>query len=69
LISVFSNAADAMNYIEKTMAVANREIFPWLPADKYSFIIVSPDNLKRMIEEKTIEKYLQFIRSQLPGKF
>lgn len=69
LISVFSNAADAMNYIEKTMAVANREIFPWLPANKYSFIIVSPDNLKRMIEEKTIEKYLQFIRSQLPGKF
>jgi hypothetical protein len=69
LISPFANANEALVYIEKTVPIANREIFPWLGADKYKFWIVSPDNLKRMIEEKTIEVYLNFIKGQLPGKF
>ena len=69
LISVFANANDALNYIEKTAPIASKEIFPWLAADKYKFLIVSPDNIKRIMEEKSVEAYLQFIRSQLPGKF
>jgi hypothetical protein len=69
LISVFANANDALTYIEKTAPVASKEIFPWLTADKYKFLIVSPDNIKRMMEEKSVEAYIQFIRSQLPGKF
>jgi len=69
VISLFANAADALGYVEKTAPIASREIFPWLPAEKYRFTIVSPNNLKRMLEEKTTEPYLQFIRSQFPGKF
>ena len=69
LISLFANAAEALGYVEKTAPIASKEVFPWLPAEKYKFVIVSPNNLKRMLEEKTTEPYLQFIRSQLPGKF
>ena len=69
LISVFANAAEALGYVEKTAPIASKEIFPWLPAEKYSFVIISPNNLKKVLEEKVTAPYLQFIRTQIPGKF
>lgn len=69
LISVFANAAEALGYVEKTAPIASKEIFPWLPAEKYSFVIISPNNLKKVLEEKVTGPYLQFIRAQIPGKF
>jgi outer membrane protein assembly factor BamD (BamD/ComL family) len=69
LISVFANAVEALGYVEKTAPIASKEIFPWLPAEKYSFVIISPDNLKKVLEEKVTGPYLQFIRGQIPGKF
>jgi hypothetical protein len=68
-ISGFENASDALNYTDLSIPAGAKEIFPWLPAEKYAFIIISPENKIRMIEEKTTERYLQFLRSQLPGKF
>ena len=69
LISVFTNAADALNYVEKTAPIGSKEIFPWLQADKYKFIIVSPENLKKMTEDKSTDEYIRFLQQQLPGKF
>jgi tetratricopeptide (TPR) repeat protein len=69
LISVFTNAADALSYVEKTAPIGSKEIFPWLQADKYKFIIVSPENLKKMTEDKSTEEYIRFLQQQLPGKF
>lgn len=69
LVTLFPNAADALGYVEKAVAIASKEIFPWLQAEKYKFIIVSPNNLKKMLDDKTTEPYLQFIKGQLPGKF
>ncbi|MEY4738739.1 MAG: hypothetical protein RLZZ05_123, partial [Bacteroidota bacterium] len=69
LISVFANAAEALGYVQKTAPIASKEIFPWLPAEKYNFIIISPNNLKKVLEEKVTGPYLQFIRAQIPGKF
>ena len=69
LISFFNNAADALVYVEKTSPLAPREIFPWLQADKYRFYIVSPDNLKKMMEDKDTAAYIKFLQQQLPGKF
>ena len=69
LISVFTNAADALSYVEKTAPIGSKEIFPWLQADKYKFIIVSPENLKKMTEDKSTDEYIRFIQQQLPGKF
>jgi hypothetical protein len=69
LISVFPNAADALSYVDKTAPIGSKEIFPWLQPDKYKFIIVSPENLKKMTEDKSIDEYIRFIQQQLPGKF
>lgn len=69
LISLFNDAADALSYVEKTKPIAAKEIFPWLPADKYSFYIVSPGNLMKMIVDKETAKYIAFLKAQFPGKF
>ena len=69
LISVFTNAVDALSYVEKTAPIGSKEIFPWLQADKYKFIIVSPENLKKITEDTTVDKYIRFLQQQLPGKF
>jgi hypothetical protein len=69
LISVFPNAADALSYVDKTAPIGSKEIFPWLQPDKYKFIIVSPENLKKMTEDKSTDEYIRFIQQQLPGKF
>lgn len=69
LISVFANAGDALSYVEKTAPIGSKEIFPWLQSDKYKFIIVSPDNLKKMTEDKSTDDYIRFLQQQLPGKF
>jgi len=47
-----ANAAEALGYVEKTAPIASKEIFPWLPAEKYTFVIISPNNLKKVLEEK-----------------
>lgn len=69
LISLFNDAPEAIAYVEKAKLLATKEIFPWLPSDKYSFYIVSPGNLKKMLEDKEIKKYIEFIKAQIPGKF
>ena len=69
LISVFDNAADALSYVEKTAPIGSKEIFPWLQADKYKFIIVSPENLKKITEDKSADDYIRFLQQQIPGKF
>jgi outer membrane protein assembly factor BamD (BamD/ComL family) len=67
--STFNNANDAIEYFEKIKKVGKTEIFPWLTAEKYSFIIISPGNFKLMMEEKKLDPYYQFLLKQLPGKF
>ena len=69
LISLFADAAEAVGYVEKIKPISNKEVFPWLPADKYSFYIVSPGNLKKMLEDKETLKYIEFLKAQFPGKF
>jgi len=68
-ISIFANTVDAIDYIEQTKKLGVTEIFPWLSKDKYSFIIISPANLKLMMEEKKLSPYMEFLKQQLPGKF
>lgn len=69
LIQSFLNAVEALNYTDKTIPIASREIFPWLPVEKFRFIIVSTSNLERLKVEKDIEHYIRFIQLQVPGKF
>lgn len=69
VISSFKNTVDAIEYLELVKQLGPKELFPWLPKEKYSLVMVSPDNLNHAQEEKSIENYLQFIRIKLPGKF
>ena len=68
-IKSFSDAVAALGYLEKTRSVAATEIFSWLPADKYSFILLTEKNLEVLMEQKKMDAYLKFLKDNLPGKF
>ncbi len=69
LMSQFSDAGAALSYVEKTRAIAQAEIFPWLPKDKWKFVILSASNLEVLKEQKNLEKYIEFLQQNIPGKF
>jgi tetratricopeptide (TPR) repeat protein len=68
-IKTFSDAGTALSYLEKTKSVAATEIFSWLPADKYRFIIMTEQNLEVLKEQKNLDAYLKFLKENIPGKF
>ena len=68
-ISEFKNTLEAIDYIDIARKLGPTEIFPWLPAQKYNFLLISPLNFKILTEENKIQPYLEFIKIQLPGKF
>jgi predicted negative regulator of RcsB-dependent stress response len=68
-ISEFKNIIEAIDYIDQGKKLGPTEIFPWLPAQKYSFLLISPSNLKILSTENKLTPYLDFIKIQLPGKF
>jgi outer membrane protein assembly factor BamD (BamD/ComL family) len=68
-IKSFSDAVAALSYLEKTRSVAATEIFSWLPADKYSFILLTEQNLEVLKDQKKMDAYIKFLKENLPGKF
>jgi hypothetical protein len=68
-IKSFSNAAEALSYLEKARSLAATEIFSWLPVDKYRFILLSEQNLEVLKEQKKLDIYIKFLKENLPGKF
>jgi outer membrane protein assembly factor BamD (BamD/ComL family) len=68
-IKTFTDAGAALSYLEKTRSVAASEIFSWLPADKYRFIIITEQNLELLKEQKNLDAYLKFLKESVPGKF
>ncbi|HEY1113359.1 MAG TPA: hypothetical protein VGE66_07345 [Chitinophagaceae bacterium] len=69
VISNFTNAQSAIDYVQTAKAVAASQIVPWLKADKYSFSIISEDNLKIVTETKDFAAYQKFLDQNLPVKF
>ncbi len=69
LMGPFINAAAAVDYVDKTKPVAQGRIFPWLPADKYSFLIISNTNLDLLKTNKDLPAYKKMLTETLPGKF
>ena len=65
----FENAAAAISYIDKAKPVARGRILPWLATDKYSFIIISGQNLDTLKGNKEMDAYQQLLRQVYPGKF
>jgi hypothetical protein len=68
VISSFPDGAAALQYYEKIKRDASREV-SWLPANKYSFVIISNDNLQLLKANKDITGYRTLLNKQYPGKF
>ncbi len=69
LIGTFPNANEAISYIDKTKKLAVSEIIPWLPAAKYSFIIITDNNLQVLMNTKDVNAVKNLLNQNYPGKF
>jgi hypothetical protein len=69
LISPFTNAAEALLYVDQTKPKTANEIIPWLKGGKYSYSIITDKNLEVLKNSKDIDKYKQFLDKNVPGKF
>ena len=65
----FENANAAIEYVEKARKRAGSEIVPWLPAGKYTFYIISPQNLEVLKTAKDMNAYKEALGAAFPGKF
>ena len=69
VIGGFENADAALDYLDHARKTAPREVIPWLPANKYSFLIITDDNLLILQSNKDIEEYKRFLSAFYPGRF
>jgi hypothetical protein len=69
LISPFKNAAEAVAYVDQTRPKTSNEIIPWLKGGKYSYSIITEQNLEILKNSKDLDKYKQFLDKNVPGKF
>jgi hypothetical protein len=69
VIQGFANAALAQAYLDKTEKAAPREIIPWLPDNKYFFIIIDDQNLEILKANKDVLLYKKFLSVYSPDKF
>jgi tetratricopeptide (TPR) repeat protein len=68
VISSFPDAAAAMFYYNKIKKDAASEI-SWLPANKYSFLIITEENLQLLKTNKNIAGYKSLLNTQFPNRF
>lgn len=69
LIQFFSDASNALQYIDKIKPITSTEIIPWLINKKYSFWVIDPQNWEMLKKLKDIENYKQFLHQELPKQF
>jgi len=68
VISIFANDNAALQYYYKFKKAASTEV-SWLPANKYSFLIISNDNLQILKTNKDLNGYKKLLNLQYPNKF
>ncbi len=68
VIASFEDAAAALQYYDKIKRSAASEI-SWLPANKYSFLIITADNLQLLKNNKNISGYKDLLNTKYPGRF
>ncbi len=69
VIQGFDNTAAALAYLDKAGNAAPREIIPWLPANKYFFILIDAQNLEILKTNKDLQLYRKFLSVYAPEKF
>lgn len=68
VISPFTDATAAMKYFERLRGSVKSEM-SWLPANKYSFLIISDQNLQLLKSNKDMNGYKSLLNTQFPNKF
>jgi outer membrane protein assembly factor BamD (BamD/ComL family) len=68
VFSQFADAQEAMKYMDKLKQAAPSQV-SWLPAQKYSFYIISDSNLQILKENKNLQNYIDLLNNKYPGKF
>ncbi|MBU3713922.1 MAG: hypothetical protein FGM46_03140 [Ferruginibacter sp.] len=66
--SKFEDAESAVSYHDHLKRQLVSEI-PWLDRSKYSFLVISPENLEVLKKNKDFTTYKKLINSQYPSKF
>jgi tetratricopeptide (TPR) repeat protein len=69
VISNFKDADAALDYLRNVKGSAPRAIIPWMPAGKYSFQIISANNLELLLNTKDMNAYRKFLSAAYPDKF
>ena len=69
LMGSFENAVKALDYLDKTRKAAPTEIIPWMPAPKYSFIIITESNLELLKTSKDVTAYKKFLIQNFKDSF
>ena len=69
LIGNFTNAQGAIDYVQRTKPIAGPQIVPWLKGDKFTFSILTEENLQAIIGTKDFAAYQVFLDQNLPVKF
>ncbi len=67
-LGVFADVTGILGYMDELKQNA-KQIVPWLPADKYHFLVISQRNLEMLKTRKNIEEYKLFIRQYIKDKF
>ena len=68
LIASFPDAEAALQYYDKIRREARNEL-SWLPATKYSFLIITAQNLELLKGNKNIIGYKTLLNTQYPNRF
>ncbi len=68
LFSPFEDAEAALKYFDKIKKAAPNEV-SWLQANKYSFFIISENNLQLLKTNKDLDGYRQLLNSTFGNKF
>jgi hypothetical protein len=68
LLTPFTDATAAIAYMDKLKKAAPREM-SWLPASKYSFFIISENNLELLKTNKDLEGYRKLLNQSMGNKF
>lgn len=64
----FSSPEDAVQYYDKIKKAASVEV-SWLQANKYSFLVISANNLQLLKSNKDMNAYKTLLNNLYPGKF
>jgi outer membrane protein assembly factor BamD (BamD/ComL family) len=68
LFATFEDAETALKYFDKIKKAAPREV-SWLQANKYSFIIISENNLQLLKTNKDLKGYRELLNNTFGNKF